>query len=62
MVIVPTYVLLCQNAKKVDLEKTAVRPVSVRMRAVVTTSLGDAAAQMVGLEPTANCVSISPLQ
>ncbi|PWA20179.1 hypothetical protein CCH79_00003680 [Gambusia affinis] len=42
------------NAKKVDLEKTAVRPVSVRMRAVVTTSLGDAAAQMVGLEPTAN--------
>lgn len=43
-VIMLMYVLHGQNAKRVDLENIAVKPVSVRMGAAVTTLLGDASA------------------
>lgn len=50
-----------QNAQRVVLGKSAVRPVSVRMEPGVTTSAADAAVQQDGLESAANCVSSSSL-
>ena len=49
---------LCgQNARRVILGSSAVRPVSVRTEPGVTTSPGDAAVWPGGLESAASCVS-----
>lgn len=62
IVILSCLCVLCgQNAQRAVMESSAVRPVSVRTEADVTTLPGDAAARLDGLESAANCVSSSSL-